>query len=49
MKKRVKKTMTPHLVLKLQQYLEMKINENLPISSTLGKKQSDFIGQINFS
>ena len=25
------------------------INENLPISSTLGKKQSDFIGQINFS
>ncbi len=24
------------------------INENLPTSSTLGKKQSDFIGQINF-
>ena len=25
------------------------INENLPISSTLGKKQSDFVGQINFN
>ena len=25
------------------------INENLPITSTLGKKQSDFVGQINFN
>lgn len=24
------------------------INENLPITSTLGKKQSDFVGEINF-
>jgi len=24
------------------------INENLPLTSTLGKKQSDFIGEINF-
>ena len=25
------------------------INENLPLKSTLGKKQSDFVGQINFN
>ena len=24
------------------------INENLPITSSLGKKQSDFVGEINF-
>ena len=24
------------------------VNENLPLSSTLGKKQSDFVGEINF-
>jgi len=24
------------------------VNENLPLTSTLGKKQSDFVGQINF-
>ena len=24
------------------------INENLPLTSTLGKKQSDFVGEINF-
>ena len=25
------------------------INENLPTSSTLNKKQSDFVGEINFN
>ena len=47
--KKHKKNNDTFLSSKIGTVFRDEINENLPTTSTLGKKQSDFVGEINFS